>query len=212
MRLRLLDCCFWSDCGLHQPSAKRTQISSWGRWIETERGMYPCQRILPTSAQRRSGSGNMRPRQAWPNDPHHGRAYKGRVTKTSPPSAARAAVSGRARSYSLDHHEFEFSLRRNKNGKSLETLQFCTDDNFGSAPFPIEKTQSVAMKPPTPAIGDALVATSSRRRVGLSEDTNPAASRSLRRLAPLARCAGEARARAGYSSGYSFFSHTRSGR
>jgi hypothetical protein len=41
--------------------------------------------------------------------------------------------------YSLEHHNFEFSLRRNKGGKNLETLQFGTDDNFESAPFPINE-------------------------------------------------------------------------
>lgn len=41
--------------------------------------------------------------------------------------------------YSLEHHNFEFSLRRNKGGKNLETLQFGTDDNFESSPFPINE-------------------------------------------------------------------------
>lgn len=44
-----------------------------------------------------------------------------------------------ATAYSLEHHNFEFSLRRNKGGKNLETLQFGTDDNFESAPFPINE-------------------------------------------------------------------------
>ena len=41
--------------------------------------------------------------------------------------------------YSLEHHDFEFSLRRNKGGKNLETLQFGTDDNFATSPFPINE-------------------------------------------------------------------------
>jgi hypothetical protein len=41
--------------------------------------------------------------------------------------------------YSLEHHNFEFSLRRNKGGANLETLQFGTDDNFESSPFPVNE-------------------------------------------------------------------------
>ena len=46
--------------------------------------------------------------------------------------------------YGLERHKFEFSLRRNKAGKNLETLQFGTDDNFESAPFPVNEQSVLA--------------------------------------------------------------------